>query len=288
MFRKILTFLLMLCLSAGGISTCTVSADDGRYEIDVNQTLKTTRTESAFHPGFLSVCGYAKGNVKDRTEYIGTPYYRTVSSGDEFVQALADAREGKVKVIEVTDDINLGYYELSEETRKLPGVDKYEDPTAGITNPTILQSGVTKLSIDDTDGLTVFSKSGNCIRHTEIKLQYTSKDIIFRNLEFDDMWQWDEAGNHKEVGWSFFKINGAKNVWIDHCTFSFAADALIDLENASSGVTYSWCRFGKAAEAAQPYEPVYKTVTYMEYLYQHGQAKASGRYAKMRNEGGHS
>lgn len=262
---------------------------DSKYNINVNEILKTNRNVSEYNTSFLSVTGYAEGVVNDRTKYIGTDYYREVSNGDEFVAAIEDAAAGKVKVIEITNDINLGYYELSEESQNAHCVDLFDDPasafsTGKYTNPTLKQSGVTKLSINKTNGLTIFSKTGNCIRHAEFKLQYGSSDIIFRNLEFDDMWQWDEAGTHKEVGWSFFKINGAKNVWIDHCTFSIAADALIDLENASSGVTYQWCRFSKTADTPEKYDPIYKTITYMEYLYQNDLVAKNGRYYKLRNK----
>lgn len=286
--KKIITIIISCCLII--MISFTIYADE-KYDINVNEVLKTNRTESEFDSSFFSVTGYAKGNVKDRSKYIDTKYYRVVSNADEFVQAIEDARDGNVKVIEVNNDINLGYYELSEESQNARCVELYAAPSntnyksGTYTNPTIRQSGVTKLSISSTDGLTIFSKTGNCIRHVEFKLQYGSNDIVFRNLEFDDMWQWDERGNHKEVGWSFFKINGAKNVWIDHCTFSIAADALIDLENASSGVTYSWCRFSKEAKMPQKCDPIYKTITYMEYKYQNNMVNVAGRYAQMRNSG---
>lgn len=286
--KRITSLVIIITMMICVFSNTAVYADN-KYEIDIDKTLKTKRTESEYNTGFLSVTGYAKGVVNDRTKYMGTDYYRVVSNGDEFVQAIEDAREGKVKVIEVNDDINLGYYELSEESQKARCIELYEDPvntnnkSGRYTNPTIKQSGVSKLSISSTNGLTVFSETGNCIRHAEFKIQYGSSDIVFRNLEFDDMWQWDEKGNHKEVGWAFFKINGAENVWIDHCTFSIAADALIDLENASSGVSYSWCRFSKDAEIPEKYDPIYKTIAYMEYKYQNGLIDKNRRYAKMRS-----
>lgn len=61
------------------------------------------------------------------------------------------------------------------------------------------------------------------------------------------MWQWDDAGAQKEVGWSNMKINGGKNIWVDHCTFEIASDGNIDLENGATGVTISWCKIGDEA-----------------------------------------
>lgn len=293
MKKRILAGVLSLAIALSGMSVFapSVSAEDW----DIGSILKTNRTESSYNTSFLSVPGFAKGVVSDRTEYLNDPVaYRKVATGDEFVKALDDARAGTVKVIEVTDDIDLGYYALSEEGRQASCVEKYEDPNnmnpAGLryTNPTIKASGVSKISVADTHGLTVFSQTGNTIYHAEFKLQYGSDDLIFRNLKFDDVWQFDEADNitiHKEVGWSFFKVNGAKNVWLDHCTFTIGADALIDLENAASGVTYSWCRFSLNAETPDTSSPIYKTVTYMEEMYQAGKLSDTGRYSKLRKNG---
>lgn len=291
--KKRLLKILAVCMAVCTLFSTTAYADKWNFtDEEINKTLKTTRTVSEYNSSFVSVTGFAKGGVNDRTEYIGTEYYREVKNGNEFVKALQDAENGKVKVIEVVADIDLGYNVLDESIRTAGCVSEYEAPnssfgatTGDFTNPTIKQSGVSKVHITKTNGLTVFSKEGHTISHAEFKLQYGANDIIFRNLTFDDMWQWDEAGNHKEVGWAFFKVNGAKNVWLDHCTFTIAADALIDLENAASGVTYSWCEFSLDASAPEKYTNVYKTVVYMEELYKAGIADSSGRYARLRNAG---
>lgn len=289
--KKMFAKILAVCLVVSTLFSTTAFADKWNFtEEEINKTLKTTRTVSDYNSSFLSVTGYAKGVVNDRTEYIGTDYYRVVKNGDEFVKALEDAAEGKVKVIEVAANIDLGYNTLSPESQASSVIAEYEEPNGGsliskFTNPTIKQSGVSMVNINNTKGLTVFSKEGHVISHAEFKLQYSSEDLIFRNLEFDDMWQWDEPGNHKEIGWAFFKVNGAKNVWLDHCTFTIAADALIDLENASSGVTYSWCKFSLDASMPEKYTNVYKTVVYMEELYKNGLVSSEGRYARLRNAG---
>lgn len=289
--NKKLARILAVCLAVSTLFTTTAFADKWNFtEEEINKTLKTTRTVSDYNSSFLSVTGFAKGVVNDRTEYIGTDYYRVVKTGDEFVNALEEAAKGNVKVIEVAANIDLGYNTLSPESQASSVIAEYEEPNGGsliskFTNPTIKQSGVSMVNINNTKGLTVFSKEGHVISHAEFKLQHSSEDLIFRNLEFDDMWQWDEPGNHKEIGWAFFKVNGAKNVWLDHCTFSIAADALIDLENASSGVTYSWCEFSLDASMPEKYTNVYKTVVYMEELYKNGLVSAEGRYARLRNAG---
>jgi pectate lyase len=38
-------------------------------------------------------------------------------------------------------------------------------------------------------------------------------------------------------------INGAKNIFVTHCTFIDCADGMCDITNQSDSVTVSWCRF---------------------------------------------
>ena len=38
-------------------------------------------------------------------------------------------------------------------------------------------------------------------------------------------------------------INGAQNLWIDHCSLSHWSDGLIDITRAATDITISWCRF---------------------------------------------
>ena len=96
----------------------------------------------------------------------------------------------------------------------------------------ILQSYLQKTFLESNiDGLTIFSPNGNAIKHTELKI--TGNDIVIRNLHFKEMWQWDDAGAQKEVGWSNMKINGGKNIWVDHCTVEIASEGLRERCNRS-------------------------------------------------------
>jgi len=251
----------------------------------------TTRTLKSYDNSFLSVTGYASlsGGVKDRSSYVGTSYYRTVKTSREFLQALLDAKSGSVKVIEIAANLNLGWKELnlsSTEIQKYNFVAKYEDPTNGYTNPTLQANGVSKINVSDTNGLTIFSTSGSTIKHAELKLQSSANDIVIRNLNFDEMWQWDDVGNHKEVGWTFIKVNGANNVWIDHCKFAIGADGMVDIENGSSGLTFSWCKFGLEANTNPASDSaIYKSITYMEQKYTSNQLASTSLYYKMRKAG---
>ncbi len=126
------------------------------------------------------------------------------------------------------------------------------------------KSGVTQINIGNIDGLTIFSPNGNAIKHTELKI--TGNDIVIRNLHFKEMWQWDDAGAQKEVGWSNMKINGGKNIWVDHCTFEIASDGNIDLENGATGVTISWCKIGdEATEKPSEDSSIYQSIDHCTF-----------------------
>ncbi|MBD0382920.1 pectate lyase family protein [Paenibacillus sedimenti] len=287
MMKKVLSSLVMASLL---VTPSYINAGSKVEAAVINSIPNTTKVEKKYDTSFLSVPGYASLGVNDRSSYVGTSYYRTVSNGREFLQAILDASKGTVKVIEVTDTINLGWTELaldSTERSKYSFVTNYPKPSNGFTNPLLTASGVSKLSISNVNGLTIFSTSGKSIKHTEIKLQGSSNDIVIRNLKFDEMWQWDDSGKHKEVGWSYIKVNGANNVWIDHCKFTIAADGMIDMENGSSNVTLSWNEFGlEATEYPDESSSIYQSIEYMEQKYAAGALNPSTSvYYKMRNEG---
>ena len=155
---------------------------------------QTTRNIKAYDESFLSATGFASVNngVNDRTSYYGTSYYKTASNEREFLEGVLGARSGTVKVIEVTNNLNLGYLELnfsSSEKSRYNFVSKYENPMIGFTNPVLQKSGASKLNIANTNGLTIFSQKGHTIKHVEFKLQSSASDLVFRNLNFDDMWK---------------------------------------------------------------------------------------------------
>ena len=198
--------------------------------------------------------------------------------------------------MEITKDLDLGYKYLTElltkdVLRKYNFVREYKRPSneldvnGGFTNPLMEKSGVTQINIGNIDGLTIFSPNGNAIKHTELKI--TGNDIVIRNLHFKEMWQWDDAGAQKEVGWSNMKINGGKNIWVDHCTFEIASDGNIDLENGATGVTISWCKIGdEATEKPSEDSSIYQSIMFMEGRYQKGELKAdTSLYHQLRTGG---
>lgn len=257
----------------------------------ISEIPQTVRVIKPYSNSFLSATGFASVNngVTDRTKYIGTSYYKKATNEREFLDGILGARNGSVKVIEVANNLYLGFLELNlsaDEKKKYSFISQYQNPTNGFTNPVLEKSGASKLDIANTNGLTIFSKKAYTIKHVEFKLQNSASDIIFRNLYFDDMWQWDDTGKHKEVGWTFIKVNGANNVWIDHCSFSIGADGMVDIENGSSGITFSWCTFGlQANENPNTNSFIYRTMLNMESKYNGGKLSGDSLYYQMRKSG---
>lgn len=247
----------------------------------------TTRTVSSYNSSFLSVVGFAKDAVSDRTWAIGTDAYRIVNNEKEFLQAIEDAKLGKVSVIEIAADLNLGWNSLSVEEQSFSCIEAYgHGSNVVVNNPSIAENGVSKLTIANTQGLTIFSRGGNTVKYAEWKLQGTCSDIIIRNLKFDEMWNWSEIASTKELGWTLLKLNGVKGVWIDHCTFTLGADGNVDSENGASNMTQSWNSYSlPTSETPSKDSMLYKTITYLEYMYQQGQLSDTGRYSLLRDNG---
>ena len=100
--------------------------------------------------------------------------------------------------------------------------------------------------------MTIYSKNGAKITHTCIDVTGSS-NIIIRNIEFDEIWEWDDAteGAYDRNDWDYMTIEkGSSNIWIDHCTFYKAYDGVIDVKTPvdSSNVSISWCEFLPASE----------------------------------------
>lgn len=151
----------------------------------------------------LSADGYVKGNITDFTQYVGTNAYRVVTTADELVQAVEDAVwhyksewngegqpitqgpddgyteenfMGTVHVIEVADDINLGFYKLSEQAKSSSVIESSisnktvkdgdgNTVPAYTTSSMVEENGISTLKIQHTNNLLIYSKNGAKITH---------------------------------------------------------------------------------------------------------------------------
>ncbi len=159
------------------------------------------------------------------------PNYRKVTNADELVAALASKT---VKVIELMNDLNLGWNEIPASARQ--GAIRSE--STPLLHPVLKRTGVSVVDVQNHDGLTIFSASGVTIRHAHLNVKQCS-NVIIRNIKFDELWEWEEAsrGDYDKQGWDFITVDMAcETVWIDRCEFTKAYDVL-DIKGGSTDFT---------------------------------------------------
>ena len=244
--------------------------NDGKksYHHDYKGDLKTTREKKYTSAEFVSdEYSWSDGDDSAMADYFmegyGVDYgvsgggllketssnYYAVGSAEEFLQALTDIKAKKSPaVVELTADICLGSKEV--DTNKYSNIIK---PYAAqpLTHPTLMQTGVSVLTIDKMSNLTIFSSNASSIKHANVDIK-ASSNIMIRNIVFDELWEWDEdtAGDYDRNDWDYMTIEKSDGVWIDHCTFYKAYDGVIDIKspNPTERVTISWCQFRPGSE----------------------------------------
>ena len=176
------------------------------------------------------------------------PAYAKVTTPLQLANAvLSFNKSGSPRVIEIMNDLNLGWNEIGSAVQTL-GSTPFSAHNPPQLHPVLLQTGVSKMDIKyKNGGLTIFSANGATIRHCTFNIKSTH-NIIVRNLKFDEMWEWDEAtkGQYDKNDWDFIDLaNGGSvsNVWIDHCTFTKTYDGIVDMKAGSTGITLSWCKY---------------------------------------------
>lgn len=211
-------------------STETPPTDPGSEPTEPDQT-----TEWAAYnlTGFAAANTTGGGIISDTD----SRYMRIYTASD---LALALKKGSKTKVIEIMNDLDLGWNELPAAAQAAP----FSAHNNALTHPVLMKTGVSRVSIDNFDGLTIFSANGATIKHAAFTFK-RSNNVIIRNLAFDELWEWDEAtkGNYDKNDWDYITVENSSNVWIDHATFHKAYDGLVDVKKGSTGVTISWSSF---------------------------------------------
>jgi pectate lyase len=176
------------------------------------------------------------------------PAYAKVTTPLELANAVYSFNKtGGIKVIEIMNDLDLGWNEIGSAIQNLSSTPFNAAATPQL-HPRLITTGVSKMDIKyKNGGLTIFSANGATIRHCTFNIKSTH-NIIVRNLKFDEMWEWDEAtkGQYDKNDWDFIDLaNGGTvyNVWIDHCTFTKSYDGIVDMKAGSTNVTLSWCKY---------------------------------------------
>ncbi|MEK3825923.1 pectate lyase family protein [Paenibacillus sp. FSL K6-1558] len=186
-----------------------------------------------------NLTGFSQGNTGGGIiNESSTSTYKKVYNATDL--ALALKKNSGVKVVEIMNDLNLGWNEIPSAAQTAPFA-KHND---ALTHPVLKQTGVSKITVDGFNGLTIFSANGSKIKHAAITVKRSS-NVIIRNLEFDELWEWDEStkGDYDKNDWDYITLEDSSGVWIDHCTFNKAYDGLVDSKKGTSGVTISWSTF---------------------------------------------
>jgi pectate lyase len=198
----------------------------------------------------------------------GSPTYRKVFTALDLANALKDSKTtGAVKVIEIMNDLDLGWNEIGAAAQTVSSGPFRQHAVAKL-HPALIAKGVSLIDIQSKPGLTIFSANGATIKHATLNLKGTS-NIIIRNLKFDEMWEWDEAskGDYDSNDWDFIDLsNGTAvtNIWIDHCTFTKAYDGIVDMKAGTQFVTMSWCKYIGDDGATNPNSFVRQQLTALE------------------------
>lgn len=222
-------------------------------------------------------------------------YYKDIdTSRVTFEQELT--KEGKVKVIELTCDLDLGYNlikDLGASSSTFMNWDKnhaLEDSTKYYKDPDIKASGISQIKVENMTDLLIYSKNGAKITHAGFNV-LSCKDVSFRNLEMDEIWMWEDStttdltkiGDYDAAPWAYFKISHSENVWIDHCTFGKSFDGQIDFANpvydsyetlsrapyggtGANGLKVTYCDFKAGSDDPDGY--LYKMMEKIEQEYQ--------------------
>lgn len=219
------------------------SVDSGNGSTSDKPT--TDSGESTTDPGTsvtelssYSLTGFGGENKGGGVIDESSPYYKKVTNATELGQALK--RKSTIKVIEIANDIDLGWNVIPDSAKVAP----FKENAKAQTHPTLKKTGVSEIQVDGFDGLTIYSKNGAKLTHGGITIK-RSKNVVIRNMEFDELWEWDEAtkGNYDKNDWDYLTLEKCNNVWIDHCTFGKAYDGVVDSKKGTTGLTISWSKF---------------------------------------------
>ena len=197
--------------------------------------------------------------------------YRKVYTALDLATALRDANKtaGSVRVIEIINDLDLGWNEIDPAVKTLSST-PFSQSATPLLHPVLLQTGVSTVQISPRNGgLTIFSAHGATLRHASFSIKNTSH-IIIRNLKFDELWEWDEQtkGDYDRNNWDFIVIGvgggTVSQLWVDHCTFTKSYDGIIDTKGGADRITYSWNKYMGDDGATNPGSFVWKQINMLE------------------------
>jgi pectate lyase len=231
-------------------------ADDGSYTLTATNSVGTATSNPAqltvmttpIPPvnSAYNLVGFAQATTGGGVIATNDPAYVQVYTPLDFANALQSAYKtaGSVKVIEIMNDLSLGWKEVGATVQ---AVGPFRSGATPLLHPVLLTVGESVIDIKPRSGLTIFSANGATIKHCNFNIK-SCTNIIVRNLKFDENWEWDEStkGQYDRNDWDFITLgNGGavSNIWVDHCTFTKSYDGILDTKAGCSAITISWCKY---------------------------------------------
>ena len=292
-------------------SNVEMSSDITLYAkwLDQSNDFSTQKEEEKYN---LSATGYLAGKITDFSQYENTKAYVKVTNAKELSEALYNAKydytnnwnsetnnveqvlnkEGTVHVIEIMNDINLGYNVIPEAAKANGIITNYIKSGQTPTSKMVKENGISQIKVENISNLLIYSKCGAKLTHAGFKLT-SCHNVVFRNLEMDEMWEWEDSnttnpqkiGDYDKFGWAYFKISHCGQIWIDHMTFGKSYDGQIDYANpvsntektkfrlaygsdGTNGLHISFCNFNAGSDDKDGY--LYKMMMDMENEYKDG------------------
>lgn len=162
--------------------------------------------------------------------------YKSVKNAVELEEALLNP---EIEIIEITNDIDLGYNIIKDEIKT---GDIFQEHNLPLIHPKLKGTGVSKLRIKNKENLTIYSDNGSSILHCNIRIE-NSKNIKIYNLSFKELWEWDEEGKaeYDRNDWDYITIKDSENICISNCEYSKTYDGITDIKN-SKNVTIEYCK----------------------------------------------
>jgi pectate lyase len=252
------------------------TADDGSYTLTAtnnvgsatsNPAQLTVTTTVPLVNSAYNLTGFAQSTTGGGVIATNDLAYVQVYTPLDFANALQSAYKtaGSVKVIEIMNDLSLGWNEVGATVQ---AVGPFRQNTLPLLHPVLLNVGESLIDIKPKSGLTIFSANGATIKHCNFNIK-SCHNIIVRNLKFDENFEWDEntKGQYDRNDWDFITVgNGGavSNLWVDHCTFTKSYDGLLDTKAGCSAITISWCRYIGDDGATNPNSWVWQQISSLE------------------------
>lgn len=196
-----------------------------------------------------------------------------VSNFIELQNALID---DKIKIIEIQNDLELGYNHIKEYIQ-IQNITSHNKP---LTHPKLIQSGISKIKIKNKEELIIYSKNGAKIMHANIIIE-NSKNIKIENLIMEELWEWDEMsqGEYDINNWDYITIKNSENICITNCEFGKCYDSIIDIDNGKN-ITIEYCKVNEIDVNSEFYDMQFRNLeenieNYPMYKFLRKEAKLS-------------